>query len=259
MWEHLKKYKEKDAMSRMLLCLTTLLAVGSPAALADWNPGDPYKMHYPQLPDPTGIDVNFRSPVVLADDWQCTETGAVSDVHFWFSAQQDASVLIYNVHLSIHENIPAGGGVDYSRPGALLWERDFAPTQVTWRPYGQGPQGWLDPSVTPPYYNPIDHTQYYQMNVTNILDPFYQYYGSVYWLDVSISSLNPLGWKTSSSPQFMDTAVWSMQGSPNWLPVYDPRSPTQTKMDLAFVITPEPGSALLMLVGVVGLLRRRSR
>jgi hypothetical protein len=246
-------------MSLRTLGVGVVLLVLAAPVLADWNEGDPYKMHYPQLPDPLGLDVNFRSPQVVADDWLCTETGPVSDVHFWFSqhstAQPEPPPVIYNVHLSIHSNLPADATTPYSRPGDLLWERDFAPTQVKWRPYGTGDEGWFDPATG--QYIPNDHFVYYQMNITNFPDPFYQYQDHIYWLDISISSLLPLGWKTSRSPQFMDTAVWGMQGNPGWQPIYDPRNPTAgQKLDMAFVITPEPAALVLLALSAV-LARRR--
>jgi hypothetical protein len=50
-----------------------------------WQPEDGHKMHYPQLPDETGWDVNGSLPLILADDWQCSETGPVKDIHWWGS------------------------------------------------------------------------------------------------------------------------------------------------------------------------------
>lgn len=230
---------------KLLSASATLLVGLAAPALADWDPNDGHKMHYPQLPDPLGLDISFRSPQVLADDWRCSWTGPVDDIHFWFSALGDGPVVIYNVHVSIHANIPESPDNPFSRPGALLWQRDYGPDEVTWRPAGMGPQGWYVPENG--YYQPLDHYNYYQMNITEIDDPFYQYYGQVYWLDISISSLVPLGWKTSGSPQFMDTAVWGILPEPEWQPVYDPRYPgSNTRLDLAFVITPEPGALLLL-------------
>jgi len=74
----------------------------------NWEPGDPHKMHYPQLPDTTGWDVNATWPVVLADDWRCTETGWIKDVHFWGSWRDGIQGYIQQFSLSIHEDIPAG-------------------------------------------------------------------------------------------------------------------------------------------------------
>ena len=43
-------------------CVFTLLALVS--ASGDWAPGDTYKMHFPQLPNVNGWDVNATQPVV---------------------------------------------------------------------------------------------------------------------------------------------------------------------------------------------------
>lgn len=241
---------------RTMLALTIGATLLVAPALADWDPGDSHKMHYPQLPDPFGIDVSFRSPEVLADDWQCSETGPVEDIHFWFSALDDAQPNIFNVHVSIHENLPADASVPYSRPGAPLWERDFSPTEVMWRLYGTGEQGWYVPENG--FYEPADHFTFYQMNIFGFDDPFIQEEGTVYWLDISVESETPLGWKTSGSEQFMDTSVWGILPQPQWQPVYDPRvTGAQEPLDLAFVITPEPAALSGLILAALFVLRRR--
>ncbi len=50
-----------------------------------WQSGDPHKMHFPQLPDVEGWDVDVTYANILADDWKCSETGPVEDIHFWYS------------------------------------------------------------------------------------------------------------------------------------------------------------------------------
>ena len=65
---------------------------------ADWNPGDSYKMHFPQRPDSNGLDVRCRYRLVLADDWNCTSTGEVRDIHFWFSCASDYEPDIELIH-----------------------------------------------------------------------------------------------------------------------------------------------------------------
>lgn len=240
------------------ICVGLMLMCAS-VARADWSPGDPYKMHFPQLPDPQGWDVNMTWPKVLADDWQCTQTGPVDDVHFWFSWRQDQPAPIESIHVSIHSNIPQGPG-GFSIPGALLWERDFTPTapNVVIRQYGSGPQGWYDPN-TGVAIRP-DHFGIWQANITNIPAPFFQQVGEIYWLDLSVRLLGTteprIGWKTSLN-HFMDDAVWSdlIGPMPPWRELRDPF--TSQSLDLAFVITPEPASlAFLALVGVIGLRRR---
>lgn len=223
--------------------------------LADWDEGDGHKMHYPQLPDPQGIDVSFRSPQTLADDWQCSGSGPVSDIHFWYSAMDDAVPNVSSVHVSIYENIPADPTVPYSRPGAVLWEREFSRDEVTCRPAGTGEQGWYVPENG--FYEPNDHSNFYQMNIMGFSDPFIQNEGEIYWLGLSVSAATPLGWKTSMSPQFMDTGVWGILPDPSWQPVYDPRFSNQVPLDFAFVITPEPGSLSLAVLSGLLLLRRR--
>ena len=44
---------------RKSIAVLAVMAMVAPAAVADWDPGDGHKMHYPQLPDPNGWDVNF--------------------------------------------------------------------------------------------------------------------------------------------------------------------------------------------------------
>ena len=73
-------------MRRIILPLAVAIALGTAGpALADWDPGDGHKMHYPQLPDEDGWDVKAIDGICLADDWLCTESGPVTDIHFWGS------------------------------------------------------------------------------------------------------------------------------------------------------------------------------
>jgi len=73
-----------------------------------WQPGDDHKMHFPQLPDEDGWDVNATYPIILADDWECSESGYVKDVHFWGSWLHDYTGIIDSFVLSIHSDVPAG-------------------------------------------------------------------------------------------------------------------------------------------------------
>jgi len=248
-------------MKKLILtsCLCILFVAGT--ALADWDLGDPYKMHYPQLPDPWGWDVYAEWPKVLADDWRCTETGPVSDVHLWGSWRQDMWGTIDSIHLSIHDNIPAGAdGADYSQPGDLLWDQwvtDFTVIDI-WEMVGD--QGWYNPN-TGDYAWP-DHMMLHQINIVDIVEPFTQEEGGIYWLDISVvlsSESDPnadWGWKTSLD-HWQDDAVWSDDGV-NWTPLYDPLMPSES-LDMAFVITPEPATIALLGLGALGLIRGRRR
>lgn len=255
---------------RRILGVPAALILGmASGAWADWNPGDPYKMHYPQLPDMQGIDVNASFPKVLADDWYCTESGPVADIHIWGSWRHDNKYPESWIHVSIHENVPADPMTPFSRPGALLWARDFAPGMYQQRIYGTGPQTFWDPKE--PYNPTIDHFLVWQYNITEIPQPFIQQVGTIYWLDISFfAGYDPLGapimlpapyqfgWKNSISPQFEDDAVWlHVFEGPEWHPLEDPRVTFPRSMDLAFVITPEPATMALIGLGLIVALRRR--
>ena len=76
-------------MKKAIVVLAVAVLFG-PAALADWDEGDPHKMHYPQLPDPNGWDVEISSwSHEIADDWMCSASGPVDDLHFWYSTMDD--------------------------------------------------------------------------------------------------------------------------------------------------------------------------
>lgn len=253
-------------------CVLAVLACAG-AAHADWNPGDPHKMHYPQLPDPQGIDVAMNqfpgNPNLrwIGDDWRCSETGPVRDIHFWYSLRGDVppppngTAVFSSLNVRIYSDVPAGpGGPNFSQPGQLLWERSFLPPQFQTRIYGTGNQAWSDP-FNDGLFIPNDHNTFYQLNIPVIDDPFIQQVGTLYWLvlqAVPITQSAEIGWKTSGSPQHMDTAVWG--NGVTWNPYYDPRIPTAAvPIDLAFVITPAPGAgALLALGALVGARRRRA-
>lgn len=242
------------------LAIGLLLAAGTAPALADWFPGDPHKMHFPQLPDPFGWDVNGTAPKTLADDWQCSETGPVDDIHIWGSWQDDIRGTITGIRLSIHENIPADptDPTSFSQPGTLLWSQNVTSSQMTIiDPYGTGDQGWFDPATG--VANQNDHSDFHQINIQNIANPFIQTFGEIYWLSVGVDVGGPVaaqwGWKTSQD-HFMDDAVWREPGS-TYQELFDPVITPPQSLDLAFVITPEPGTLALLLVGGLALMRRR--
>ncbi len=261
----------------MIVGALMLLAV---PAVADWIPEDGHKMHWPQLPDPYGWDVDIVSPNVVADDWRCSGTGPVRDIHLWFSLEQDGlgdpmAVVgqIEWLRLAIHKDIPDPDGPTgplYSMPGELLWEYYPPETQIPPVP-GQGVQGWASPVEGE--WRPDDHNLFFQGNIVDIPDPFIQQEGEIYWLDVSVGFPDSydgprIGWKTTLQDlEFNDDAVYRVEalaGGPQWEELWEYGDRGGHSLDMAFVITPEPGTlAMLAGVGLVGLAalarRRRSK
>jgi hypothetical protein len=223
-------------MKKLIVVFKALALLGS-TAFADWEEADGHKMHYPQLPDPTGWDVLAAGiepqtgGLTLADDWECGESGWVKDIHFWGSWRYGVESDFLMFHITIHENI-AEGPHGWSCPGAQLWPAE-GPYEV-FDPPTVGPidppgmQGWFNPATGEYYEN--DHDPYYQYNVFLPEEFwFWQEAGEIYWLRVAAYINYPedfsWGWKTSISPQFMDDAVWAYAADePNydWIELREP-------------------------------------
>lgn len=243
-----------------LIVLVAVVALTAAPVLADWDPGDPHKMHYPQLPDMNGWDVRATYYVGVADDWTCTGTGPVTDFHIWASWKGDMVAQPEFIHTAIY--LDDRTNPDFSRPGQEVWHYDwYNPAEYTVRYWGDGDQGWYDPAFGEVIDQ--DHMGVWQYNFD--IDPanaFVQEAGNIYWLEISmkfpLGETALFGWKTSASPHHEDDAVWrEITGGPNvWHEIRDPY--TSESLDLAFVITPEPSTLGLLALGALAVVRRRS-
>jgi hypothetical protein len=273
------KMKLKERNFRFLVLVLLVLFAGS-TALAYWDPGDDYKMHFPQLPDPEGWDVYaeydhwswcpWGTKRGLADDWVCTESGGVLDIHFWGSWKGDIVGQTNNVYIAIFANDTTG---DFNKPGELLWQRVFTNQEYESRSYGTGDQGWFDPYTG--YHISHDHDNIYQYNITDIADPFYQEEGNIYWLGISMNFEGcEWGWKTADVGQYPEpytgehfsgggVYLVNFDDPPEeweWRKLCDPTTRCACEpLDLAFVITPEPATICLLGFGGLSLILRRRK
>jgi len=193
-----------------------------------------------------GVDVKgSRNGFVLADDFYCTYSGPITDIHIWGSWLNDVHGTITNFWLGIYDDVPAVtnlaiGPVTPSHPGTnLLWQQSFLPGQFAENPYAPAVETFYNPSNQVVLGNDTQ-AWYYCFYPAN---PFVQQ-GSVafptnYWL-AARAQLAPdgttYGWKTTTTP-YNDAAVWGTVGpsglpNGNWQPMTNP--PTQQPINLAF-------------------------
>jgi hypothetical protein len=222
----LEKVTMKKYISTISIVPVLVLLVSSTLTLADWSPGDDYKMHSPQLPNKRGYDICLvHQP--LADDFKCSESGLIEDIHFWVSWKgdnDDFKKVTWNIALCANS---------LGQPGQVLWQFNRSQATITYRLYGTGNQGWLCPSTGQNV--PNDHTNIYQVNITDISKPFYRTKDQIYWLAIQAdmgTSTAEVGWKSSSS-EYFGQAVYKPKFG-DWLSI------GVTTHDLAFVITGGP-------------------
>jgi hypothetical protein len=175
-----------------------------------WRPGDPVKMHYAQHPDEKGWNVQSNYLRRLADDWMCTETGPVKDIHFWGSFLGGIRERIKYFYLEIYSDVPAGVDYPYSHPGTLLWADTVADYVMT----------PLTPGLLEGFYDPYsggfvanDHNEYWQYDIlVRQAKWFNQTAGTIYWLSISAELADTTlgqrwGWKSSIN-HYNDDAVY---------------------------------------------------
>jgi len=239
--------KERSlSLAELLIPTIVLVLLLAPVSLAHWQEGDSYKMHFPQLPDEDGWDVNASYPARLADDWRCTESGPVKDIHFWGSWKGGIKGTIDHFTVSIWSNLPVGHSENpnpYSMPGeelkawqVLEWEEqeiDAAPLT----------EGWFDPSTGLVLRQ--DHTKYIQYNVTlDEEDWFWQERDTIYWLPICARGVegDEWGWKTADLSEYPepytgspyeDDAVWDDDNT-TWQELFEPSAPNEDVFWVAF-------------------------
>ena len=246
-----RKSIEKNASRGFIpaMVLITLLAACSARAQTQPCP-DTNGVKWVQPPQlDGGWDVkDSRNSIVLADDFPCTTTGPITELHIWGSWLNDFHGTITNFWLGIYDDVPgvtnlASGIVTPSHPGTnLLWQQSFLPTQFAENPYKPAAEQFYDPT-TQSFMGTDTYAWYYCFYPTN---PFVQQgqpnRPTNYWLAAraQLASDGSLyGWKTSTLT-YNDAAVWGTVAA-NGLPSGDWQAMTNAQnhqpLNLAFIIT----------------------
>ncbi|MEN6307862.1 MAG: GEVED domain-containing protein [Anaerohalosphaeraceae bacterium] len=235
-------------MNKRIFFALVFMPLLSMIAVGDWISTDGHKMHYPQLPNPNGWDVCL-GPMTIADDFQCSQTGPITEIHFWISWKNNLRDNVTDWYVAIYEDING-------TPGQPLWKLEKAQIQLLDQ---EGDlQGWLCPCYPDPalWFLPDNHTTASQVNITEIENPFKQELGKRYWLVLHLfcpyAESNAIqaeaGWKTAFQ-HYAKSALWTpwpISPNPVWKPI-----PSMTALfpDMAFVINGRDIPAQLMDFG----------
>ncbi|MHC4698826.1 MAG: DUF7901 domain-containing protein, partial [Planctomycetota bacterium] len=227
------------------------------AAAPSADRGVPSVLKWQQLPDlgptgPTSMVVFAQWPpaagtgVVAANDFLCTMTGPITEIHVWGGWYGDWVPADLTFVLSIHDNVPLarGGG---GGPGDLLWMREFSQVEFTAQPYAKVDEGFYDPSG--PYYEPFTDTVCWEYVFYVPAGEQFTQQGTpgdpvTYWLDVQALPGEEayFGWKTTTlADQWNSMSFWTEGSEPTagpWYPLFYPEGHDWSfdPLDLAFAI-----------------------
>src|ERR1017187_339872 len=242
-----KTYQTKFSLFNLGLVALSFLAATASSPAQTQPCVETNGVKYLQPPNPTGFDVLNTGPWVLADDFICTNSGPISDIHIWGSWLSDNHGTITNFWLGIYDDVPVNPNNPNSHPGNLLWSESFPAGQFAETSVGPSQEKFLDPG--PGVIIGTDtNIWYYCFYPTN---PFVQTGSNtaskIYWLAAyaqvsTVAGANSqYGWKTTFIVQ-NDTSVhepWpgSLPGTnSNWLPtIYQTPAGGQVPLDLAFM------------------------
>jgi hypothetical protein len=175
-------------------------------------------VQHPKVPG--GTNVNASQNLTLADDFLCTNTGPVTDIHLWGSWLKDNIDPNVIFTLSIWSDVPKqtnGGTIIPSHPGVVLWSEPFGPGEYYQCPYASAPEQFYDPSIFTVLGN--DTNVYYLCFYPR--QPFRQQGTATaptnYWLSVnaqtSAAGQALFGWHTSFE-FYNDVPVWGNGPNP---------------------------------------------
>ncbi|UCE74823.1 MAG: hypothetical protein JSV56_03735 [Methanomassiliicoccales archaeon] len=234
------KKKILGILTCILMVASSIVLAGTTAAHWDEEQGDTHKMHWAQTPDTsdTGVGVHLASWYKLGDDFKCTQTGYINDIHLWGAFKNDnPGPYGLDFRLHIYSDKPAVIDPEFpspSRPKDLLWyeevlEGEYTVDETTY----PDQMDWYYPNTA--NFIPDTHTKVYQYNFHFEDDvAFQQQEETIYWLVVLQKNDPHFGWMTTTNVlHWNDNAVRPIVGWPFWEALEHPNG---DPMDLAFVI-----------------------
>jgi hypothetical protein len=165
---------------------------------------------YIQPPNLSGYDISDGLGYVLADDFVCTNTGPITEIHIWGSWLHDVHSAVTNFIVGIYSDVPAvtnAVGVTPSHPGSLLWSESFGQGQFSEGIDTVGQEQFISPASVD-IVGPDTNVWFYCFFPTNqFTQTGTNTAPTTYWLAVYAQGLfggavfNPpqFGWKTTPS------------------------------------------------------------
>src|SRR5882724_5198411 len=222
-------------LSLLLTAIWVALLAPRPALAQTGQCPETNVLKYVQLPQiDGGFDLWDTGPWALADDFTCTNTGPITDIHLWGAWLNDMVDFNTTFWLAIYDDVPAvtnGPVFIPSRPGTnLVWQQYFGPGQYSQSQVAVGIGNFYNPE--PPAFMGNDSKVYYycfyptnppvQTGTANI--------PKIYWLAVYAKPLEgtsvQFGWKSAKIQRFDISTHTQWPGSApntaNWRPNYDP-------------------------------------
>jgi hypothetical protein len=236
-WHSMTNIQTSQPINLALKLTTTTNPPPPPQGCVETN-GVKY-VQWPNLD--AGFDVFNDGPWVLADDFTCTSPGPITDIHLWGSWLNDRVTNNLTFQLAIYDDAPGGPAGNFSHPGNLLWQEQFAPGQYDQSFWSFGQEKFLDPGP-PAVIGPDSQVWYYCFYPTNrFVQQGSPFAAKTYWLAAYAQSPAGgnlfYGWK--STHQFQNDisvhAPWPGQfPTGNWMPTFDTNG---SPLDLSFKIT----------------------
>jgi hypothetical protein len=198
-----------------------------------------------------GIDFNATMPFTLADDFKCTNSGRITDIHLWGSWLTDQVDPGATYTLAIWSDAPTNVDRPFSHPGIMVWSQVFGPNTYTLCPYTNVSEPFFNPGTTVPLggSSNLYYLCFYPDPATIFRQGGSPNQPTNYWLSVTVQPSSPtapfnFGWK-SSADHYNDTAVQTTAAFPPpssaWNPFYGPT--TGAHVDLAFKITTDTNTS----------------